>query len=204
MSSALIPFLSGLVVAAGGLIPFVLRFRSAAAAASRRAAALESELEELKRGRVQLEEDQRSLTLFLKEFPHHARDLFSGLAERQLPPTLLNLIQKSLDPAQAVILVRKGQEARDTKFVVVAVSPVGGGPKIGTEVTVDRGELGYVAESQLVMAKSPASGRRAGPHQAGGRPPVRLSRGAPGAPRLRPGNPGDGGALAAASHGRRR
>jgi len=33
------------------------------------------------------------------------------------------------------------------------VAPAGGAPKIGTEVAVDRGELGYVAESQLVAAK---------------------------------------------------
>ncbi len=153
MASALIPFLLGLVVAAGLLIPLLIRLRSSAGEAGERADALERELEKLERGRGQLEEDQRSLTQFLKEFPHLARDLFSGLAERQLYPSLLHLLQKSLDPAQAVILVRKGQEARDPRFVVVAVAPVGGAPKIGTEVPVDRGELGYAAESQLVVAK---------------------------------------------------
>jgi diguanylate cyclase (GGDEF)-like protein len=153
MVSALIPFLLGLVAAIGVLVPLLLRVRSKASAAGRRAIALEGQLGELKRGRGQLEEDQRSLTQFLNEFPHLARDLFSGLAERQLHPSLLNLLQKSLDPAQAVILVRKGQESRDPKFVVVAVTPVGGVPKIGTEVTIDRGELGYVAEAQLVVAK---------------------------------------------------
>lgn len=153
MASALIPFLVGLAVAAGFLVPLILRLRSSAGAAGQRAIAVEGELVELKRGRGQLEEEQRSLTQFLNEFPPLARDLFSGLAERQLHPTLLNMLQKSLDPAQAVILVRKGQEARDSRFVVVAVTPTGGAPKIGTEVTLDRGELGYVAETQLVVAK---------------------------------------------------
>ena len=153
MASALIPLLLGLVVGAGLLIPLLVRLRSSAREAGARAGALDAALEELKRGRGQLEEDQRSLTQFLKEFPHLARDLFSGLAERQLPPTLLHMLQKSLDPAQAVILVRKGTDARDSRFVVVAVAPAGGAPKIGTEVAVDRGELGYVAESQLVVAK---------------------------------------------------
>lgn len=131
MASALIPFLVGLVVAAGLLIPLLVRLRSSAGGAGLRADALERDLEELKRGRKQLEEDQRSLTQFLKEFPHLARDLFNGLAERQLPPTLLHMLQKSLDPAQAVILVRKGQEAGDTRFVVVAVTPAGGPPGSG-------------------------------------------------------------------------
>jgi diguanylate cyclase (GGDEF)-like protein len=153
MSSAPIPVLLGLVVGAGVLIPLLLRLRSSAREAGARVAALQAELEQLKLGRGQLEEEQRSLTQFLKEFPQLARDLFSGLAERQLPPTLLNMLQKSLDPAQAVILVRKGPEAGEARFVVVAVAPTGGAPKIGTEVTADRGELGYVAESQLVVAK---------------------------------------------------
>jgi diguanylate cyclase (GGDEF)-like protein len=153
MASALIPFLLGLVVGAGLLIPLLVRLRSSAGQARGRADALEGDLEELKRGRGQLEEDQRSLTQFLNEFPSLGRDLFSGLAERQLYPTLLHMLQKSLDPVQAVVLVRKGQEAGDTRFVVVAVAPVGGLPKIGTEVVVDRGEVGYVAESQLLATK---------------------------------------------------
>src|SRR5260221_2974703 len=141
MASALIPSLLGLVVGAALLTPFLVRLRSAAREAGARAGALAAELEELKRGRGQLEEDQRSLTQFLKEFPNLARDLFSGLAERQLPATLLNLLQKSLDPAQAVILVRKGTDARDSRFAVVSVVPARAAPQIGTEVAGDPGEL---------------------------------------------------------------
>jgi diguanylate cyclase (GGDEF)-like protein len=153
MTTSVIPFLLGLIVTAGLLIPLLLRLRSTAGEAAERADALEGEIGHLEKTRAQLEEEQRSLTLFLKEFPHLARDLFSGLTERQLPPTLLHVLQKSLDPAQAVILVRRGTEESESRFVVASVAPEGSAVKIGAELPIDRGELGYVAESQLVAAR---------------------------------------------------
>ena len=153
MATWLTPFLLGLLVTTGLLLPLLLRFRASAGKASHRAAALEREAAELRRGRAQMEEDQRSVLQFLKEFPNLARDLFGGFAERQLPPTLLHVLQKSLDPAQALVLVRRGQEAADARFVVAAAYPEGGVPKVGTEMPLDRGELGFVAESQLLASR---------------------------------------------------
>jgi len=152
MATSLIPFLLGLLVTAGLLLPLLLRFRASAGEAAERADTLEGQVGELRKSRVRIEEDQRSLTQFLKEFPHLARDLFSGLTERQLPPTLLHVLQKSLDPAHAVVLVRRGHEASEARFVVAAVAPEGGAPKPGTEIPLDRGEVGFVAEAQLVMS----------------------------------------------------
>ena len=64
------------------------------------------------------------LTQFLKDFPHLARELFSGLTERQIPATLLNVVQRSLDPQQVVVLVRRtdgeGRQGQDA-------APGGGG-----------------------------------------------------------------------------
>jgi len=153
MASWITPFLLGLLVTTGLLLPIVLRFRASAAEANRRAAALEREAGELRRGRAQMEEDQRSVLEFLKEFPNLARDLFGGFAERQLPPTLLHVLQKSLDPAQALVLVRRGQAPADARFVVAAAYPEGGVPRVGTEMPFDRGELGFVAESQLLASR---------------------------------------------------
>ncbi len=147
------PFLLGLLVTIGLLLPIVLRFRASAAEAKRGAAALEREAGELRRGRAQMEEDQRSVLEFLKEFPNLARDLFGGFAERQLPPTLLHVLQKSLDPAQALVLVRRGQEPAEPRFWVAAAYPEGAVPKVGTELPLDRGELGFVAESQLLASR---------------------------------------------------
>jgi diguanylate cyclase (GGDEF)-like protein len=153
MMMSLLPFLLGLAVTGGMLLPMLLRLRASARAIGARAQALESELVGLRRSRAQIEDDQRSLTQFLKDFPHLARDLFSGLTERQVPPSLLHLLQKSLDPAQAVVLVRRGADPGDARFVVVAATGEGGLPGIGTEVPLDRGELGFVAESQLVVGR---------------------------------------------------
>jgi diguanylate cyclase (GGDEF)-like protein len=153
MTTSLLPFLLGLLVTAGLLVPLVLRWRGRAEEAGERAADLETQVGELRRSQAQGEEDQRALTQFLKEFPHVARDLFSGLAERQLPATLLHVVQRSLDPAQVVVLVRRGQEGGDARLVVAAAFPENGTPRLGTEIPVDRGELGYVAESQLVATR---------------------------------------------------
>src|SRR6266705_3567578 len=127
MATWLTPFLLGLLVTTGLLLPILLRFRASAGEARHHAAALEREAGDLRRGRAQMEEEQRSVLQFLKEFPNLARDLFGGFAERQLPPTLLHVLQKSLDPAQALVLVRRGQEATDARFVVAAAYPVGDG-----------------------------------------------------------------------------
>jgi diguanylate cyclase (GGDEF)-like protein len=153
MLALLIPFLLGLLATAGLLVPLLLRFRSSAAEARQRALALEGEIGQLRLDRTRIEEDHRSLSQFLKEFPHLSRGLFSGLTERQVPSTILHVLQKSLDPAQAVVMVRKGQDAGAATFVVAAVAPEGGAPGIGTEVQCGRGEIGFVAETQLVVGR---------------------------------------------------
>ncbi|HSB60667.1 MAG TPA: GGDEF domain-containing protein [Vicinamibacteria bacterium] len=150
---SLVPFLLGLLAAAGLLVPLVLRFRSTAAEARARALALEDEMDGLRVEQARVEEDQSSLSQFLKEFPHLARDLFSGLAERQIPASILNVVQKSLDPAHAVVLVRRGPDAGEGTFVVAVAAPEAGGPTVGTEVPGDRGEIGLVAEAQLVLSR---------------------------------------------------
>src|SRR6266581_1728201 len=140
MATWLTPFFFGLLVTAGLLLPILLRFRTSAGEANRRSAALEREAGELRRGRAQMEEDQRSVLQFLKEFPNLARDLFGGFAERQLPPTLLHVVQKSLDPAQALVLVRRGQEATDA---------LGGlQPQLIAPLVFDHETLGMIALSR--------------------------------------------------------
>ncbi|HEY2943572.1 MAG TPA: sensor domain-containing diguanylate cyclase [Vicinamibacteria bacterium] len=153
--STLIPFLLGLLVTAGLLVPLVLRLRAAAREASERADALADQLGRLQKGHVQLEEDQQSLTQFLKEFPHLARDLFSGLMERQIPGTILHVVQRSLEPAHALVLVKRGRSQAEQEqapcLVVAAAAPEDSPFKLGTEIPFDKGEIGFAAEAQLVM-----------------------------------------------------
>jgi diguanylate cyclase (GGDEF)-like protein len=153
VATSLLPFLLGLLATAGLLVPLLLRLRGEAAEANKRTAALEEQLAELQKSQAEGEESQRALSQFLKEFPHVARDLFSGRTERQLPAAMLRAVQRSLDPAQAVVLVRRSQETDRVRLVVAAAFPESAAPWIGKEIPGDRGEVGFVVESQLVTAR---------------------------------------------------
>jgi diguanylate cyclase (GGDEF)-like protein len=179
---SLIPFLLGLLVTAGLLVPLILRLRAAAAEAQERTDALGQELARLQQGHARLEADQESLTHFLKEFPHLAQDLFSGLAERQVTATILHLVQHSLDPAHAVVLVTHarpsdGERQEPAPLVVAAVAPEGSVYRLGTEVPSDRGEIGFAVETQLVTTREDLTSETAR---------ARLKPGPDGLPGLRP------------------
>ncbi|HEY6546296.1 MAG TPA: sensor domain-containing diguanylate cyclase [Vicinamibacteria bacterium] len=133
------------------LIPLFLRSRAVASEVSSEVEALEQQLSSILKGKAQLEEDQKFLTQFMKEFPHLARDLFNGLKERQVPPSVLHVVQRSLDPAQVVVLVRRGTE--EGLFVVAAASPEAGTVRVGDEVRSDVGEVGFAAEARIVVGR---------------------------------------------------
>jgi diguanylate cyclase (GGDEF)-like protein len=152
----LIPFLLGLLVTAGLLVPLVLRLRAAATEANERAEEAAEKLARLEESHSRLRDDQQSLTQFLKEFPHLARELFSGLTERQIPEMVLQSVQRALEPAHAIVLVR--HERREgpepvVRFMVGAVAPEGSPYKLGMEVPFDSGEIGFAAEAQLVVSR---------------------------------------------------
>ena len=79
------PFLLGLVVAAGVLIPLLLRPRALTAEVSGEVETLEEQIDGIKKTRGRLEDDQRYLTQFMKDFPHLARDLFTGSRNARCP-----------------------------------------------------------------------------------------------------------------------
>jgi diguanylate cyclase (GGDEF)-like protein len=155
MSSSSIPFILGLIVTAGLLLPALLRLRASVADQARRAEALKKENQELRRTSSLLEEDQRFLNSFLKDYPHVARELHGGLKERQIPGALLDVVKKSLDPQHAVVLVRRGgkDDAERMRLAVAAATTEVGAVKVGTEVPGDAGPLGYVSEAQIVMSR---------------------------------------------------
>lgn len=161
----LIPFLLGLLVTAGLLVPLILRLRAAASEANERADALADQLRQLQESHAQLEQGQRSLTQFLQEFPHLARDLFSGLGERQIPGAILRVVQRSLDPAHAIVLVKRGraegEHTEPVRLVIAAVAPEDSTYKLGTEIPVDHGEIGFAVETQLVTTRQDLSSETA-------------------------------------------
>ena len=177
----LIPFLLGLLVTAGLLVPLILRLRAAAGEGNERAESLEERLQQLQRSHSKLQEDQQSLTQFLKEFPHLARDLFSGLAERQIPGAILHVVQRSLEPAQAIVLIKRGwaegELPQTAGLIVAAVAPEGSAFQVGTEVPIDSGEIGFAVETQLVTTRQDLSSETA---------QSRIKRGPDPLPGLRP------------------
>ena len=150
-----IPFLLGLAVTAGVMIPLLLRVRTSLAEAKAEAESLRQQMSALRQSQVQLQEDQRFLTQFLKDFPRLARELYSGLTERQIPAVLLGIIQRSLDPHQAAVLVRRSgvKGGRAPSFIVAASYPEGAALRVGAEVPADAGEIGFAAEAQLVVSR---------------------------------------------------
>ncbi len=155
MSSSSIPFILGLIVTAGLLLPALLRLKTSITEQARRADALKRELQELRRANSQMEEDQRFLNNFLKDYPHMAKELYGGLKERQIPGALLEVVKKSLEPQQAVVFVRRGKEADGDKarLAVAAATAESGSIKTGTEIPGDTGALGYVAEAQIILSR---------------------------------------------------
>ena len=154
-----VPFFLGLIVTAGLLIPVLLRMRASIAEARADSQAATPQLQALKRTNAKLQEDLGFLTHFLKEFPRLARELYSGLGERQIPGVILSIVQRSLDPQQVAILVKrqgrvpKGAKASkpEERLVVAATYPEGTGMKLGAEFPLDTGEIGFAAESQIVV-----------------------------------------------------
>jgi diguanylate cyclase (GGDEF)-like protein len=156
MSSSSIPFILGLIVTAGLLLPALLRLKTSVTEQARRAESLKRELHDLRRTNSQMEEEQRFLNNFLKDYPHVAKELYSGLKERQIPGALLDVVKKSLEPQQAVVFVRRGGKDGDSdksRLAVAAATAEGGSIKLGTEIPGDTGALGYVAEAQIIMSR---------------------------------------------------
>ena len=151
--SPFVPFFLGLAITAGLLVPLLLRLRSSVGEARAEKTSAGQQFALLKRGHAVLEEDLRFLTQFLKDYPRLARQLYSGLGERQIPGELLAIVQRSLDPQQVVVLVRrteaKGEKARTPRLIVAAAYPEGAPVKVGAEVSLDTGEIGFAAESQI-------------------------------------------------------
>ncbi len=175
--SQFVAFFLGLAISGGILVPILLRLRTAVGEARAEKAAAANQFSQVRKANAALEEDLRFLTQFLKEYPRLARELYSGLTERQIPATLLSIIQRSLDPQQVAVLVKctevKIEKARAPRLVVAAAYPESGAFRMGTEVPMETGEIGFVAESQIVVnrqdleAETAQSRIRPGPALAG-------------------------------------
>jgi diguanylate cyclase (GGDEF)-like protein len=156
-AASLLAFLLGLAVTAGLTVPALLRLRSLLARTRAEGSRSDETVASLQRAHAQLEEDLRFLTQFLKDYPRLARELYSGLTERQIPGVLLSIVQRSLDPQQVVVLVRRadivGERGRSGRLVVAAAYPPGGTTRVGTEVPLETGEIGFAADAQVLVSR---------------------------------------------------
>ena len=102
----------------------------------------------------QSEAERQFLVRFIREFPLVTHELHSGAGDRMIPGLVLRLVTRLLEPRQAIVAVRRrGTEAdpeRENRLTVAAVAPTRGSVAPG-EITIGKGELGFVAEVQRVM-----------------------------------------------------
>jgi len=150
--SSAIPFLLGLLVTAGLLVPVVLRLRAALAASAASAAAARASAGGTQQELERVSRDIEFLTGFMRDFPRLAGELHAGPKERQIPQLMLQVVIRSLGPIHAVVLVRRsGRGANDDELVVAAVTD-STTIEVGDCLPETRGQLRFVAESRQVMS----------------------------------------------------
>src|SRR5262245_10808999 len=119
------------------------------------AARLQTELTLMRRQLALFQAEQQFMGQFLREFPHLAAELTGGVSERRIPGALLSIVQRALQPRQAVVLLRRRRSASDpargARLVVAAAAPSDGPLRSGHEIAFGEGAIGFVAESQRAM-----------------------------------------------------
>ena len=100
-------------------------------------------------------ERQEFLGRFVRELPLLTEQLHSRVKARRIPGILLQVIIRSLEPRQAVVLLRRrsseSDPARAGRLTAAAVHPTTSPIKPGFQINIGEGELGFVAETQLTM-----------------------------------------------------
>ncbi len=116
------------------------------------------QLDELRQQLDRLEGEQQFVTQFIREFPHLTAELQSQRKLRRVPVILLQMIRRTFQPEQALILLRRkstlAEPDRDQKMVVAAVTPSDSPYKPGMEIAIGEGALGRVAESDEVLDRA--------------------------------------------------
>jgi diguanylate cyclase (GGDEF)-like protein len=142
---ALLPLLAGLVV----LFLLLLRSRW-------KIRQLREDTRRLKEISVELQKAQQSqkfMKQFLREFSQLSVDLHECGQVRRVPSILLKIVLKLSHSPDALVLIRRkptsAHPERDRQLIVTAAGP-SGTDRIGKVIAIGRGELGMVAESQLV------------------------------------------------------
>jgi diguanylate cyclase (GGDEF)-like protein len=102
----------------------------------------------------QVRGDQAYLATFLRDVPRITQSLRQGLGERQLPGSILDAIMHTLQPKQALVLVRRRGWRSRNRLVVAAAAPQTLSALVGVEVAIGEGDLGRVALRQENMTRA--------------------------------------------------
>lgn len=165
----LVPFLLGLAVTAGITVPSLLRLRARSVRAAEDLAAEQERAAILEQMTSHMGQELRFLTEFVNDYPRLARELYSGLGERQVPGALLGIVRRSLDPQRVAVLVRRSEPRGETnpRLVVAAAYPDGAAIDVGSDVSLDSGAIAFAAEAQRVIDREDLDKQAAGRVEAG-------------------------------------
>ena len=113
-----------------------------------------------------LGQELRFLTEFVNDYPRLARELYSGVGERQVPAALLGIVQRSLDPQRVAVLVRRSERtgSRAARRGWWSPRPTRTGPRSTSAATCrsTSGAIGFAAEAQRVIAREDLEAEAAG------------------------------------------
>ena len=103
------------------------------------------------------EEELKFLTRCLREFSYLVKELDSQTEPRRVPSLLLKIVLRMFESKRAVIFLRRKKAdtdpGRENRFVVAATTAGEKFTKTGTEVNIDEGEVGFVAQTQRIMSR---------------------------------------------------
>jgi diguanylate cyclase (GGDEF)-like protein len=96
------------------------------------------------------------LSRFVRELPLLTEQLHTRVQSRRIPDILMQVVIRSLEPRQALVLLRRRSAHSDpgrTAWLTAAAVHPKGSLREGKEVQIGEGELGFVAETQLTMVR---------------------------------------------------
>ena len=121
---------------------------------------LESEREfgtlpsDLQQGLRSVEEHKQFLSGFLRDLPSLTKELHSQVSTRRLAEILVHIVRQALKPQEALVLWRRGEGKSKAGDLVVAVNhPTESQIEKGAAILIGRGDIGLVAETQIVMSR---------------------------------------------------
>jgi diguanylate cyclase (GGDEF)-like protein len=117
-----------------------------------------AEIAELRAELERLRDEQQFVSQFINEFPYLTAELQNERKLRRVPAILLQMIRRTFQPEQALVLIRRkrtlAEPERNQRLVVAAVTPADSPYKPGMEIGIGEGALGQVARSLEVMGRS--------------------------------------------------